>query len=182
MTTTTNPLIQQYDDNARRFTEIVETGGDWSGDSPCEGWTAADVLDHVVDTQRSFFDQRGVDLGDQPAGDPAVRWTAHLAAVRDVLADEELVTAEYDGYFGRTSVADTLANFYGFDMLVHRWDLARGLGQDVRFDEGELDRMDAWLDGLGDSLYSEGVCKPAIDVPADAPRQAQLLARMGRRS
>lgn len=182
MTTTTNPLIQQYVDNARRFTEVVEAGGDWSAASPCEGWTATDVLDHVVDTQRSFLEQRGVELGDRPAGDPPSLWAAHLGAVRAVAADEELVTAEYDGHFGRTSVADTLANFYGFDMLVHRWDLARALGRDVRFDEAELDRMAASLDGFGDGLYSEGVCKAAIDVPADAPRQTQLLARMGRRS
>jgi uncharacterized protein (TIGR03086 family) len=182
MTTTTNPQIQQYVDNAARFTEVVEAGGTWSGESPCEGWTATDVLDHVVDTQRSFLEQRGVDLGERPTGEPTALWAAHLSAVRDVLADEELVTAEYDGYFGRTSVADTLANFYGFDMLVHRWDLARGLGRDVPFSDAELDLADAALDGFGDALYSDGVCKPALAVPADAPRQERLLARMGRRA
>ncbi len=31
--------------------------------------------------------------------------------------------------------ADTLANFYGFDMLVHRWDLARALGQDLTYED-----------------------------------------------
>jgi uncharacterized protein (TIGR03086 family) len=181
MTTTTNPQIQQYLDNAARFTEVVEAGGTWSGASPCEGWTARDVLDHVIDSQRSFLEQRGVELGARPTGDPAELWAAHLAGVRHVLADDELATAEYDGYFGRTSVADTLANFYGFDMLVHRWDLARGLGQDLLFTAAELAGIDAALDGFGDALYSDGVCKPALDVPADASHQDRVLARMGRR-
>ena len=92
------------------------------------------------------------------------------------------MSAEYDGYFGRTSVADTLANFYGFDMLAHRWDLATALGQDATFSEAELDRIEKALDGFGDNLYLDGVCKPAIDVPDDASRQAKLLGRMGRRA
>ncbi len=183
MATTTNPQIQQYVDNAARFTDVVSAGGDWAGASPCAGWTARDVLDHVVDTQRSFLEQRGVDLPSRPTGSPHEVWAAHQEQVRAVLADEEFATTEYDGYFGRTTVADTLATFYGFDMLVHRWDLARGLGQDVPFSDAELDVMDTALDGFGDALYSEGVCKPALDdVPADASRAERLLARTGRRA
>ena len=176
-----HPQIQQFHDNAATFTDVVETGGDWSGASPCEGWTASDVVNHVVDTQRNFLEQREVTLADRPTGEPAALWAAHLSGVRDVLADEDFATIEYDGYFGRTSVADTLATFYGFDMLAHRWDLASALGVDASFSDAEMDLMDVALDGFGDALYSEGVCNPALDVPADAPRQTRILARMGRR-
>jgi len=182
MTTTTNPRIQEYLDNAARFTEVVTAGGDWEGASPCEGWSARDVLDHVVDTQRSFLEQRGVDVGPSPAGTPVEVWAGHQERVRAVLADEDFAATEYDGYFGRTTVADTLATFYGFDLNVHRWDLARGLGREVPFSETELDVLDRAIDGFGDALYSEGVCRPALDVPADAPRAERLLARMGRRA
>ena len=56
--------------HADRFTAVVEAAGDtqWSSPSPCEGWTAADVLDHVVDTQRDFLDKRGADVGARPEG------------------------------------------------------------------------------------------------------------------
>ena len=182
MTTTTNPLIEQYFDLVARFGEIVSAGGDWSGASPCEEWTARDVLDHVVDTQRSFLEQRGAAVGGRPDGTPEQVWAGHVDAVRRVLADHAFATEEYDGYFGRTSVADTLANFYGFDLVVHRWDLARGLGQDAAFTEQEMDALETAMAGFGDMLYSDGVCKPALDAPADAPRQERLLARMGRRA
>jgi len=177
-----NAQISDYQANAAKFGAVVDRAGDWGGESPCDGWTATDVLDHVVDSQRSFLEQREASIGERPTGAPPQVWRAHQDAIASVVSDEEFVTTEYDGYFGRTSVADTLANFYGFDMLVHRWDLAGALGQDVEFDDAELDRIEQALDGFGDALYSEGVCKPAIDVPEDAPRQVRLLGRMGRRA
>ena len=184
MTTTTPPASAQTDrylTDAARFTTVVEQGGDWSAASPCEGWSAADVLDHVVSTQRAFFAERGVDLGPAPEGAPAERWATHLAAVRRVLEDTDLVSAEYDGYFGRTTIAATLADFYGFDLLVHRWDLARALGVPDTWSEDQMDRIETALDGFGEHLYGEGICQPALPVPDDAPRQERLLARMGRR-
>ena len=59
-------------------------------------------------------------------------WSEHVAAVLDRVGDDVL-HAEYDGYFGRTTVGATLADFYGFDMVVHRWDLARALGREAPF-------------------------------------------------
>ena len=99
-----------------------------------------------------------------------------------MVADEGFATEEYDGYFGRTSVADTLANFYGFDMVVHRWDLARAVGADATWTEEEMDALETNLDALGDNLYTQGVCKPPLDVDDGAPRQERLLARLGRRA
>ena len=177
-----NALIDDYLTYADRFSAVVDAGGDWAAASPCAGWTAGDVLDHVVDTQRDFLTKRDIDSGPRPSGDPHEVWHAHLAGVRRVVADESLVAEEYDGYFGRTSIADTLANFYGFDLVVHRWDLGRALGREVRWEEAEMDRLEAAMAGFGDALYSEGVCKPATDVADDAPRQSRLLARLGRRA
>jgi uncharacterized protein (TIGR03086 family) len=177
-------LISDYETNADRFGTVIDAanGADWSSQSPCEEWTAADVVDHVIDTQRDFLEKRGVDVGARPSGSAQEVWEAHQEMVRRATKDEEFVSAEYDGYFGRTSVAETLANFYGFDMLVHRWDLATAVDADATFSEAELDRIETTLAGFGDNLYLDGVCKPAIDVPDDASRQAKLLGRMGRRA
>jgi uncharacterized protein (TIGR03086 family) len=90
------------------------------------------------------------------------------------------VDREYDGYFGRTTIGETLANFYGFDLVVHRWDLARATGQDTAFTDAEMDRLEQSIAGFGDQLYAEGVCEPAVPVPDDATRQERLLATMGR--
>ena len=78
----------------------------------------------------------------RPSGSVPEVWAAHQEAMRRVTKDEDFVSREYDGYFGRTSVQDTLANFYGFDMLVHRWDLGRAVGHEVTWSDAELDRIE----------------------------------------
>jgi len=176
-----HPLIDDYLDNAARFTEVVDAGGDWTAASPCEGWTARDVLDHVLDSQRDFLAKRDLDPGPRPSGAPGDAWHEHLAAMRRVLADDAVVGQEYDGYFGRTSIAETMASFYGFDQVVHRWDLGRALGRPVRWSEEEMERLEKAIAGFGDALYSPGVSAPALAVSPDADRQTRILALLGRR-
>jgi uncharacterized protein (TIGR03086 family) len=177
-------LITDFQANADEFGAVVDAAGpaDWDAPSPCEDWTASGVVDHVVDTQRDFLQRQGADIGPRPEGAAPEVWATHRKSVDEVVADANFVSREYDGYFGRTSVEDTLANFYGFDMLIHRWDLATALGITTAWTDAELDRIEAALDGFGDNLYADGVCKPAVDVPAGAPRQVRLLGRMGRRA
>ena len=175
------PQIARFLDNARRFSDVVDAIHDWSAASPCAGWSAADVLDHVVDTQRDFLLKRDCDLGPRPQGEPEQVWHQHLDALRVVVADDDLVTAEYDGYFGRTTLAATLADFYGFDLIAHRWDVGRAGGQDVGFSDAELDALETSIAGFGETLYMDGICAPAVPVSQDAPRQQRILAALGRR-
>jgi len=174
------PLTERYLTQAELFTAVVDAATDWTAPSPCEEWTATDVVEHVVSTQRGYFDQRGAHLGDLPGDDPSTRWHTHLRQVRDVVADDGFATTEFDGYFGRTTVDELLANFYGFDMTVHRWDLGQAVGVPVTFTDDELDRIEQAVDGLGEMLYSSGACKPPLEVPDDAPRQQRMLGRLGR--
>ena len=171
-----------YLDAADRFTATVNTTGDWAATSPCEGWTAADVVDHVVDTERQFLEGHGAGLGERPSGDPATVWSEHLAAVRPLVADEAFRRREYDGFFGRTTIGATLDAFYGFDLVVHGWDLGRSNGRPTTFTEADMDAMQQALVGFGDHAYDEGVFRQPVEVADDAPRQEKLLARMGRSS
>lgn len=176
-----NTYLDSYAENAARFTDVVETIGAaaWSRPSPCPDWTAAEVVDHVVDSQREFLTRQGISLPDLPAGGPADRWAAHVAATRAAV-DEDVAAREYDGYFGRTTIGATLADFYGFDMVAHRWDLARAVGAECAFSEDELDRLELALKGFGDHAYAPGVFGPPVAVPPDASRQDRLLGLMGR--
>ncbi len=70
--------------------------------------------------------------------------------------------------------------FLGIDLLVHGWDIARATGQDETLPDAEVARVYADVVELGDSLRAEGVCGPAVEVPADAPAQDRLLAFLGR--
>ena len=171
-----------YLDAADRFTATVDSTTDWSAASPCEGWSAADVVDHVVDTERQFFETHGAVLGERPSGTPPEVWAAHLAAVRPVAGDERFVAREYDGFFGRTTIGATLDDFYGFDLVVHGWDLGSASGRPTTFTDADIDAMEQAFVGFGDHAYDEGVFRPALEVADDAPRQERILARMGRRA
>ncbi len=166
--------------NASAFDTVISQTTDWSGASPCDAWTAAGVLDHVIDTQRDFLGERGFGQGERPVGAPAEVWKAHLASARAVLADSAAGRTAYDGWFGPTTVGDSLARFYGFDLVVHRWDIARAAGSDTAWSEAEMDQLDVAIESFGPALYSEGICAPAVAVPDHAPRQARLLGALGR--
>jgi hypothetical protein len=74
----------------------------------------------------------------------------------------------------------SLVQFHLFDVLVHRWDIARAARLDVPFTEAELDRIERGADSFGDALYTVGVCRPGVEAPADADRTTRVLARLGR--
>jgi len=119
-------------------------------------------------------------LGPAPPPDaPAAAGRAHRDAVCARLADPSIADRTFDGHFGPTTIGETLIRFYGFDMIAHRWDIARAAGTEHRFTDDELSEMETAIDGFGDALYSEGVCRK-VEIPAGADRQTTLLARLGR--
>ena len=168
----------------RPLTELLDAvpAAGWTSPSPCAGWTARDVVGHMIDTQREFFSTHEVDLGAAPdaATDPAGAWRAHAGRVAEALADSAVPAREFEGFFGPTTIGATFEQFYVWDMLVHRWDLARAVGVDARFTDAEIDRIEAGADSFGPALYMDGVCQPAVDVPEDADRDVRILARLGR--
>jgi uncharacterized protein (TIGR03086 family) len=189
MTQTTTPTTEHYlslfRQRADRFTEVLETvslsQGDWDVPSPCEGWSARDVVAHVLETQRDFLDRQGLDAGPEPdLSDPAAAWRAQRAHVTSVLESDGVAAREYDGYFGSTTIAATVADFYGWDLVVHGSDVARATGQEWSVSEAEAADLHATADGWGPALHSEGVCGPAVEVGPDASATDQLLARSGR--
>lgn len=169
----------QFLDNADRFSAVVDQVTDWSAQTACAEWTAADLVRHVLDTERDYLTKRGATLIDQP-DDPAEAWRLQVGDVRRLLADRDFATRPFDGYFGPTTVEKLLADFYGFDLVVHRWDLSGAAGVEVTWTEHELDVLEARVESFGEMLYAEGICKPALPVPDGADRQTALLARLGR--
>lgn len=173
----------EYDRSQAPFMAVVDALApqDWARPSPCAGWTARDVLFHVVDTQRDVLQRAGHDLGLPPdLDDPPIGWRTHAETVARLLADPNVSAQRVPSLGGPAELGEVMTRFYGFDMLVHRWDLARTGGLDADWTDAELDAIEGALDGFGEGLYAEGVCRPALDVPANASRADRLLARMGR--
>ena len=194
MTSTSTDILGSYTRLAGPFGAVVDRvpAAGWDAPSPCEGWSARDVLAHVVTSQRGFLAERGVDATTSPqldvdhptdgTTDPSAAWHAHDERMRELLADPAVAGMEYDGVFGRTTVGRSIVAFHGFDLVVHRWDMAVAAGLDERLTADELDLVDRSADGFGDHLYGEGVCKPAVPTRDGADRQERVLARLGRQT
>ncbi len=139
-------------------------------------------MDHVVDTERDFLAGHGLEPGDRPTGTPDTVWAAHHSRMSELLGAEDgaVLDTEFDGYFGPTTLGATLRDFYGFDLIVHRWDVGTALGREVRLSNAEMDHADASVAVFGAAIRSESVCGPAVPVSADSSRQDRLSGHLGR--
>jgi uncharacterized protein (TIGR03086 family) len=178
-------ISRRYSALARELTRRVDAVpiGRWDDPSPCEDWTARDVLQHLIDSHRDMPGHAGHPLVFEKSvqDDPHAAWVEARDAMQALLDNPERARMEYDGMFGRTSVEQTVDKFLGLDLLIHGWDIARATGQDEKLPEEEVAHVSEVVESLGDSLRMGGVCGPAIPVPDDAPEQDKLLASLGRR-
>ncbi|SDC58293.1 TIGR03086 family metal-binding protein [Rhodococcus tukisamuensis] len=182
-TTETAALYRRLAETLTRTVESVPADH-WDADSPCEGWTARDVLRHVVETQSYPLGNVGLTLPPAPDVDvdPVGAWTQTRDAVLEILDDPARAGLEYDSQMGRTSVAATFGTFFCFDLVVHRWDLAHATGLDETIPAGDLALVAGFVEQAGEMLRSPGVCGPAVETPADADEQTRLLGALGRRA
>jgi uncharacterized protein (TIGR03086 family) len=178
-------VAERYGRLAGEFADAVAAVPDdrWSSPSPCEGWTARDVVEHVCSTQGLFLGFVGEAAGQGPpvADDPVGAWRAASAPVVARLADPARASATFDGFFGQTSFESAIDRFANFDLVVHRWDLARAAGLDDRIDDADAQRVLDGVSAFGPALYSAGVCAQAVDVGPDADVTTRMLAVVGRR-
>ena len=154
----------------------------WENPSPCEGWTARDVVRHVVSTQGMFLGFIGRELGDIPPvdDDPLAAWNAARAIVLHDLEDPKLASAEFDGFTGRSTFEGGVDRFLSFDLVVHGWDLSRAAGLDERIDPDDVARVRRAAAEFGEAMRGPQAFGPERPAPAGADPQTQLLAFLGR--
>jgi uncharacterized protein (TIGR03083 family) len=148
----------------------------WDDASPCEGWAARDVVNHMVfmvDMVAGMASGRpAVVEGDVgvpapgvaghvlraglveilagpligPDDDPGVVWGEHRDALLDVVSNSTSLDRETLGVWGHRTTMSFLP-MAGGDAVVHTWDLARALGQEPVI-EPELAQaaLDGWME------------------------------------
>jgi uncharacterized protein (TIGR03086 family) len=163
--------------------------GDWDRPSPCEGWSALDVLGHLGSAVNFGVHalrgedytwpevQRPADLVDGP---PAQWWSAISAAAREAVpaADLDLVM---DTPMGPRTVADRLA-FPAIDLYVHAWDIARATGRDVTIPTEVVEFAHSYIDPFPDEMMrgAKGAFGAEVDPPDDATDTERFIAWTGR--
>jgi uncharacterized protein (TIGR03086 family) len=155
----------------------------WSAPTPCENWTARDLVGHVVATQGMFLGFVGRSLGEIPSvdDDPLGAWNGARAVVLADLQDPARATAEFEGFMGKMTFEGGVDRFLAFDLVVHGWDLSRAAGLDDRIQSDDVARVRAQADAFGDAMRSPQAFGPEVEPPAGADDQAKLMAFLGRK-
>ena len=174
------------------FGEVVEqlTPEDWDRPSPCEGWTALDVLGHLTTSLGmglALFagEQPTWPEADRPAdlvhGDPATAYADIAARCRTAFEGADL-DQEMDTPMGRRTVADRLA-FPAIDLYVHAWDLATAAGIAVEIPDTVVEFAHAFIDPLPEERVwgPQGAFAAKVEPPGDATLTEQFVAWTGRR-
>jgi uncharacterized protein (TIGR03086 family) len=175
-------------DRYRRLAEIFDgtveslDSDDWERPSPCAGWTARDVLAHVLDSEAEIVGKVGLSIerSVQVADDPAGAWHEVRDGMQAILDDPATAGLEYESFGSQTTIADTVDKFFCFDLIVHRWDIARAAGKDIDIPAEDVAAADAVVDSLGQMFYDYGASGPPVAVAEDASAQDRLLGRAGR--
>ncbi|MCC6226132.1 MAG: TIGR03086 family protein [Microthrixaceae bacterium] len=177
---------EEFHDTAARFAVVVDALGDtdWDRASPVEGWTARDVVGHLVEWFPAFLRAgTGLELPVGPGveNDPAGAWhvlSTGVQALQDDPATADRVLS--NPHIGEVPLADAVSRFFTADVFMHTWDLARATGQD---DSLDAHRCATYLDAmlpLDDVLRASGQYGPKVEVGPDSDPQTRLIAFIGR--
>jgi uncharacterized protein (TIGR03086 family) len=178
-------------DNHRRFAGAfgdrvrgVAGPDGWDAPAPVAGWTARDVVGHLVEWFPPFL-AGGCDIrlksGPSVADDPVGAWQVQFDAVQTVLDDPSSADKTFTNpHIGELPLPEAIDRFYTADVFMHTWDVARATGQDEALD---AETCAALLEGMipfEDAMRSSGQYGPAVPVADDAPVQDRMLGFIGR--
>lgn len=158
--------------------------GRWDAAAPVAGWTARDVVRHLVEWLPDFLAGGcGITL---PAGpsvddDPVAAWDSFAASVQDLLDDPATASRVLTNrHVGEVPLPDAVSRFFTADVFLHSWDLARATGQDDTLDPVRCQAMLDAMTPIEDLMRSSGQYGPRVPIDDDAPVQDRLMAFIGR--
>ena len=186
MTTSADHHRQVAGDFARR----VDGTTDWEAPAPVDGWTARDVVGHLVEWFPGFLESGtgirlavgpGLDKLDHRNWDPVAAWHAHAAAVQQLLDDPAYADRVLSNpHIGDIPLPEAVDRFYTADVFLHTWDLARATGQDETLDPEVCAAMLAGMEPMDELLRMSGQYGARVAVPDDADVQTKLIGFIGR--
>ncbi|HZU72835.1 MAG TPA: TIGR03086 family metal-binding protein [Acidimicrobiales bacterium] len=173
-------VLNRYREVADGFSARVEAASHqkWEATAPCEGWTARDVVAHVVNGQRRLV--LGQDEVPQ-AADLSSAWQETRQQVEKLASDPAKMAETVQTPMGPMPRQQLIANLVTMDLLVHTWDLARAVGADESLHPQAVADASEALKPMDAMIRMPGVFGPKVEPPAGADLQTELLCFLGRR-
>lgn len=167
-----------------RFTELVDSisADQWSSNTPCEGWTVRDLMQHIIVRDRKIAASLGDARADEPAPDAdlATAWHERVAWWAAGLADPALAEAVWQTASGELTFREAAIAMMTGELTIHTWDLARALGVDDTLDPEGVRMAYAQLQGYDEQKRGPQTMGPEVEVPIGTDEQTRLIAFTGR--
>ena len=166
-----------FDATVRRVTP-----SSWDNTSPCEGWTARDVLSHNIgmcEMITGIAHGVGAEAAEHPpVVNPMAEWIKAFEETRQALDRPEALAQKELTPWGHL-VVDRFIGIVTVDPLIHTFDLAAATGQRVVIDEGLAAAGFAQLEKAGEMIRGERF-GPKVSIDEDASIVDKLIAMAGR--
>lgn len=180
-------------ENLRNFTKAVygmdavvrRVAADaWDQPSPCEGWSARDVLGHQIGVLNGVAHMAAGNKMILPAApddmsDPVGAWSEATAALFEALDQRGALHHSGKYWFGPMTI-DQLIGVVQWDPLTHAWDLQQATGVEAVIDEGLAQRSFDTISGMRESLAKMRLVGDEVPVSADADIVSRYLGLVGR--
>ena len=180
-------------ENLRNFTKAVYgmdavvnrvPHGAWDQPSPCEGWSARDVVGHAAGVLLAVAEMAGGAAMVLPTTaddltDPIGTWAHARDTVLAALDAPAALDLAGEYWFGPMSI-DELIGFVQWDPLTHGWDVAQATGVSVNLDEGLAQLSFDRISSIREGLASMGLVGDKVGVDAGSSVTDRYLALVGR--
>src|SRR6266700_3172594 len=183
--------IAELHAHALDVTGRIVTGipaGRWHAATPCAGWDAHALLNHVVSgnlwaaelAAGTTIESVGSRLdGDVLGPDPARSYATSAKAAAAASLRPGALDAPCAVSYGPVP-GSVYAGHRFVDVFIHGWDLAAATGQDTTLDVGLLEACQKILEPQLAAFREAGAFSGEIDVPPAARAQTRFLAILGR--
>ena len=161
----------------------------WPNPSPCEGWTARDVLGHVIAVQ-SYVESLARRIeptlnpygmpGDLAGDDPVRAWSAARESVLEAVNAPGVLDHAVQTFRAEETVDNFLA-WNVVDTLAHTWDLAHAGGVDDHLDDDLVAHATTQAQPVIEAMRQPPFFSTAITTNDPSPT-VQFLAMLGRQT
>lgn len=158
----------------------------WDNQSPCEEWTAREVLGHTIwGMKRMTAIAQGTEHpaeqaeADVAGPNPVATWNGCRTALLAAVDTPGALQHEFDGPFGKMTLDAAMGIFFA-DPLLHAWDIATAVGLDPIIPADLAEVAHANLSAAGDSLRGPGMFGPEVKAPDGASAIEKFVAISGR--
>lgn len=187
-----NDLTELFGRSADLFDERVRAVGDdqWDNGTPCTEWSVRHLVNHLtneclwipplmegqtIEEVGNRFD--GDCLGDDPVGSWADAVAGARAAASETGALDRTVNLSFGNVPGHFYIGQV-----GKDLLIHSWDLARGIGYDETLPRDLMEVAYENAKGHEQEVRDSGLFGDKVEVAPGASFQEEFLGFFGRRS